>query len=159
MKSGAARFFCWVLAIASMLASIIILVGPILDLKVTLIDFLKVPWCIAALCSPYVLMLFFTLLRGENISQNLCCILLPLGAFGLSILFAFESTKLTGSEQDFIGMLYFIAALSNVILSFFTFAAIINEDDGHSSSDRSDDDDLKWATGDEGYIDTTGLWP
>lgn len=162
MKNAVARFFCWLFAIASMLASIIIIAGPILDHSINLMEFFKIPWCIAALLSPYVLMVFFSMIRGENFLHNLLFMLIPLAALGLAIIFAINST-LDTSEAEFCGILYFLAVLANVITSFCLFAQIINEDDGSDSSTSggsgSDYDYLDCPTGDEGYVDTTGLWP
>ena len=162
MRSGFARFLCWLLAIVSMLASLVILCGPILDPKLTALDFLKIPWCATVMFSPICLMLLFAVFRKENFKSNLLGILVPLTLMGLAIFFSI-TTEDSSSEQQLIDMFCILSVLFYVITGFCAFAAIINEDDnssGSSGSSRDPIDDLiGGATGDEGYVDTTGLSP
>ena len=163
MKSGFARFFCWFLAIVSMLASLALLAGPIFDSKLTALDFLKTPWCATVMFSPFCLMLLFAIFRKDDFKSNLLSILVPLALMGLAIFFSI-TTEDSSSEQQLIDMFCILSVLFYVITGFCAFAAIINEDDNSSGSSGSSrdriDELLSDMTGEEsGGVDTTGATP
>ena len=154
MKSSVARFFCWLLAIASLLVAIVILADPIFEFDLTLIitlnlpwcfhpdatlmDFAKIPWCAVALFSPCIFLALFASLSGENVKGVLLRALLPLGLL-IFALFCGSSPDSSSSEQTLELLLYGVASFLYIVSSFVFFYNIITGDEWGYSSETSSD--------------------